>query len=272
MGHPFNVALQNKIRRKLNAGAIKQASILGMPFDIVRNETVLVVDEPYVHYQWSRRKDQEALTEPFFYKFIGSRVDLRVGDHLVGKRAETPYGQSTLLERYTVVSLRDFGPTMTIRTDWLCKAFRPTQINPTGEITPGVGFDPNQFNPQQFDSGDPDSYNWRTALVDPQLFRNKSTGMWEFRLPNDTDLNDYSPNFWVGITSGYSADYKIKAETPLTVRPNEFVITLGNLPGIIFQEGDMIVDSRNIWYRVDMPHYQKDSSFIQQLYTSRVIA
>lgn len=236
-----------KVQRHVSKGWRKEASKLGQLWDIVRNGQVVATKIPFIVTHWPKFQDIEMDPVSYIYRVRGNRKLLQMNDMLVGRDPASVYEGSALLEKYTVVSMRLLRDNIAIRTDELCQVYRPLQ-----PLAAGL-------------------YSVETPLINRQILaRSPTSTMWAFVNP-PAPIN-YITNINVGITTNSSAKFNQPSPVPLTTDAMGWVISFAILPGVVFKEGDIFIDSDEDWYRVDRPYYQLEGATLNQLRATRVRA
>lgn len=237
-----------KIQDKYSKGWRKEAQHLGQLWDVERSGVVVKSNYYAILTHWAKTPDVEMADVSFIYRAQGDRAPLKIGDMLIGKDVASKREQNATNERYTVVSMRLLRPNIVIRTDELCKVYRPSQTTIAGDV--------------------PASYNWNTPPNSDQLGYDPTTGIWSFYpQPLPTGIVG---QVWANVLLGQSGTYDIPSSTPLTVPSTGWLISLGLLNGVTFREGDTFVDSDGDWYRIDKPYYQIEAASVIQMYATRL--
>ena len=232
----------DKVQRKISKGWRKEAQKLGQLWDIERNGVVIYRNKFY-HLLRQHRASEDIELDPvsFIYRIRGDRRYLQLGDQLVGRDAQSKTEMSSLLERYTVISLRLVHENIAIRTDDNFKVYRPQQTIVNG-------------------------YNFEHIDNMEVLTFNPMEGKWGWAPPGTAPTG-----VWIGKSFGGAGhEPNVSPELPYGTPQTGWVLSLGLLNGITFRESDICVDSDGNRYIVDRPYYQRTGAVLNQLHATRL--
>lgn len=233
-----------KVQDKYDKGWRKEAAKLGQLWDVYRNDVRIAENIFYIVTKWSDGKDIEAEKGTDFYRARGTRRILQINDQLVGKDVASKHEQSALNERYTLISMRLLRDNIVIKTDTPCKIYRPTMVAEAGCVE----------NP----------YSEQTVLNSPVLTR--TGGAWGWG-----PVGSPGTAIWCNIVSALPTDYAIPDPVPTTTRSQGWTIAFQLTPGVGLTEGDMIVDDRNNWYRIQRADSSSAGAFLNQMRCTKVM-
>lgn len=237
-----------KVQDKVNKGWRKEAQKLGQLWDVTRNGTVVLTNQPYVLQRWTRSADIEFPPLADVFRVRGDRKKLKIGDQFIGKDIESKREQSALTERYTLVAMRLLHDNIVVKTDKACKIFRPNQIGDFGEDIP---------------------YSLQTVKKNRKvLVQNPTTHVWSF---DDVDESS-ATTAWCGLTLSRYFDYRLPVPTPQSTQATGWIVGLGLLNGVTFRTDDIVVDPDDNWYRVDRAEFRSSGAFVNILHATQVKA
>lgn len=239
-----------KVQDKVNKGWRKEAQKLGQLWDVTRDGTTILTNQPYVMLRWTRSSDIEFPPLADVYRARGDRKKLKIGDQFVGKDIESKREQVATAERYTLVAMRLLHDNICIKTDKLCKIYRPYQLGDFG------------------DTNIP--YSLQTVKKNRKvLTQDGSTKAWSF--VEATSDSDGTP-VWCGLSLSRYYDYRLHEPTPQSSQATGWIVGLGLLNGVLFQEDDIVVDADDNLYRIDRAEYKFSGAFVNILHATRVKA
>lgn len=259
MPHAFTL----KVQRKINKGWRKESSKLGQEFDIIRNTNTVAINQLYKLIQLKRGPEIEFISSDFTYEIRGDRTKLLIGDQLKGKDTQNSLEQFGADERYTVVGMRPLQPNIAIRTNFLCKVYRP----PTLTSLDGYSFT-NICNAQIL------VYD---ITLNSWSFKDPTTlglglgqgGLGSGSLGGESANTNFITSIWMGIQPHGKSSWSSKINLPMGVDSYEFLLNFGLTLGVLIAEGDIVVESSNK-YLITRPYYQTDSAFLNQHLASRM--
>lgn len=238
-----------KVQDKVNKGWRKEAQKLGQLWDVSRDGTTILTNQPYVVSRWTRSADIEFPPLADVYRARGDRKKLKIGDQLIGKDVESKREQDATSERYTLVAMRLLHDNIFIKTDKLCKIWRPFQVGDFGESVP---------------------YSLQTVKKNRKvLTQDGSTKVWSFEEASSDDDGTF---VWCGLSLSRYYDYRLHEPTPQSTQATGWIVGIGLLDGVLFQEDDIVVDADDNWYRIDRAEYKVAGAFVNILHATRVKA
>lgn len=246
-----------RIQDKIDKGWRKEAGKLGQLWDVERNNSVVLTNQNYILQRWESPLDIETDLVSFAYKVRGSRRLLQINDILVGKEAASKRQNTTVGERYTIISMRLMRDTIAVRSNLKVRILRPNQPTLSGDQPP--------------------QYAIQNPLVNGDiLVRRISDNVWLFVDPDVVGLSDeelllagYDPTIWAGVTFGRAAEYapfiQHFEDVPMDTGNTGWVVSCRVFGSIVLRENDYVVTENGDWFRVDRPYEQRDSAFLNQL-------